>query len=675
MATILIQNLTAATTPLTGAELIPLVQGGITKQTAMTNALAQPYYAKTTAENTAGVTPTYYTYPSHDICGYVLPERYGAVGNGTASDTTNGALDTTAIGRAITIASATKCPILLSRQYIAVPATVTTQESIAITVAWVMLSNLHIVGEKGASITLANSQSTDGTPKNLALFHTNSTLTNVSFKDVLFDLNGANNKISPSRPVTYETTFNMAAISVSGTPAGVAARIDDAWVEGCTFKNCPGVSALVCGQSNTASVTLGQRWTIKNNLFLNNGTDTNDHTSIYAWADNVLCEGNVFWEDLPPHTVGKTGGATCYEVHGSNHRVIGNYFYHYTLGLYIAGNLTNTTLNTIVEGNNFYCSDWGIILFRSNSPSMLEVSGVVIEGNSFYFDNYTYTGQTLTRAAVTFQGQIATQQLACNNVKIHGNYAIAAGTTLYSNFVRWDTVTAVASICSNLSITNNQVIGFTEGVYILTNATNKMGNTEISGNQFISLTPDTLANPPMGIHVNATGGFATLTINGNQFIDERGSPSFAYGLYLTTGTITDFYFGPQVYKGLTTANYFETGSIAVTNWLAPPRDGINTITYSASMTPDASAGADQVITATNGTAFTINAPIRPRVGANMTITIRNAAGGALGAVTWNAIYGMSAWTQPANGFSRSITFRYNGSLWIQKNQTGVDVLN
>jgi len=59
----------------------------------------------------------------------------------------------------------------------------------------------------------------------------------------------------------------------------------------------------------------------------------------------------------------------------------------------------------------------------------------------------------------------------------------------------------------------------------------------------------------------------------------------------------------------------------------------------------------------------------------MTITIRNASGGALGAVTWNAIYGLSAWTQPANTFSRSITFRYNGSLWIQIGQTGVDVAN
>ena len=62
MATVTIQDLPAATTPLTGAELVPLVQSGVTKQTALTNTLAQPYYAKTFAEDVAGVTPTNYAY-------------------------------------------------------------------------------------------------------------------------------------------------------------------------------------------------------------------------------------------------------------------------------------------------------------------------------------------------------------------------------------------------------------------------------------------------------------------------------------------------------------------------------------------------------------------------------------------------------------------------------------
>lgn len=101
-----------------------------------------------------------------------------------------------------------------------------------------------------------------------------------------------------------------------------------------------------------------------------------------------------------------------------------------------------------------------------------------------------------------------------------------------------------------------------------------------------------------------------------------------------------------------------------------------TVVYSASMTIDVTAGGTAVITGTNGTAFTINAPTgTPATGEQLTVVIRNASGGALGAVTWNAIFKMSAWTQPANGFSRSITFRFDGTNWVQMNQTGVDVPN
>lgn len=98
-------------------------------------------------------------------------------------------------------------------------------------------------------------------------------------------------------------------------------------------------------------------------------------------------------------------------------------------------------------------------------------------------------------------------------------------------------------------------------------------------------------------------------------------------------------------------------------------------TYSASITLEASFGNEFDITATNGTAFTINAPSNPVDGQAITLTIANASGGVLGAITWNGVFKMSAWTNPANGQNRSITFKYNASNWQQINQTGVDIPN
>lgn len=103
------------------------------------------------------------------------------------------------------------------------------------------------------------------------------------------------------------------------------------------------------------------------------------------------------------------------------------------------------------------------------------------------------------------------------------------------------------------------------------------------------------------------------------------------------------------------------------------------VTYSTSMTIDTTKGNIASITATNNTAFTINAPTNPSGVSGetqkLTITIRNTSGGALGAATWNALFKMSTWTQPANGFSRSITFYFDGANWIEMNRTTADIPN
>lgn len=103
--------------------------------------------------------------------------------------------------------------------------------------------------------------------------------------------------------------------------------------------------------------------------------------------------------------------------------------------------------------------------------------------------------------------------------------------------------------------------------------------------------------------------------------------------------------------------------------------GVATVTYSASMTPDASLAPVQTITATNSTAFTINAPTNPTIGQRLTITIRNTSGGALGTATWNAVFKMASWTQPGDTNSRSITFCYNGTNWIEQTRTASDIPN
>jgi hypothetical protein len=101
------------------------------------------------------------------------------------------------------------------------------------------------------------------------------------------------------------------------------------------------------------------------------------------------------------------------------------------------------------------------------------------------------------------------------------------------------------------------------------------------------------------------------------------------------------------------------------------------ITYSASITPNAATTCWGTITATNGTAFTINAPTNPPASSGtqeLTIEISNTSGGALGAISWNAIYVFTngAFVAPATGKKRFVTFQWNGSAWVERCRANAD---
>jgi hypothetical protein len=599
-------------------------------QRAHASFIRQLYNGNTTVYTPAG-TGAVATIVQAKLRESVSVKDFGAAGDGVTNDAV-------AIQAAINYAAPLNIPIVFpGGTYIVTPATAQTGAATYNT-ALVMLSNMHIIGQNGATIKVSNNYSTSASPKELAIFSTVSSIENLTFENITFDLNGANNLMSPLRPATYNS-FNHAAIMANG-PTG---KMNNVWIDKCIFKNTAGVCFVVCqlvGAGTTPAI--GVSWKITNNLFLNGGSDSADHTSVYALAEDVLFDGNTLWEDSPPHTVGKTGGATGYEVHGSNQRVVNNYFYNYTLGMYVAPNFTNTTLNTIVQGNNFYCSDYGILLWRASTLGYLEISGVLIDSNTFYFNNYTYTGQPAYKAAVAYQGQIATAQGAINNVKISNNYAQNSGTTLLSNFVRWDTSTTASQTGSNLSVTDNQVIGFTNGFYLITNVANGIGLTEVSRNQFISLTPDALANPPIGIYVlsNNTGLIKTLVINDNEFIDERAVPLMNYGIYFSTGTITNLSLGNQTFKGMLSANAFNQGPMTITNQIGTAAQfGANNVADGGTVTFNANfAGFTPKSIIATGSVAGEFVSVTTFGASTFTVAIKKWTSGVLTAGTFQTVY-------------------------------------
>ena len=77
----------------------------------------------------------------------------------------------------------------------------------------------------------------------------------------------------------------------------------------------------------------------------------------------------------------------------------------------------------------------------------------------------------------------------------------------------------------------------------------------------------------------------------------------------------------------------------------------------------------------DGVAFTIASPTYVYDGQIITIDVCNFYSGALGTVTFGALYKLAAWTSPATGKNRSITFLCDGTNFVEISRTAADVPN
>jgi hypothetical protein len=191
-----------------------------------------------------------------------------------------------------------------------------------------------------------------------------------------------------------------------------------------------------------------------------------------------------------------------------------------------------------------------------------------------------------------------------------------------------------------------------------------------------------------GIKLYATGGGTIQrgTVVGNHAYDTSTKQLYGVDFSADSGTtFTNVMASANNLVGNATAGFVQGNPQFQTNISLLNNQGYNTTigavnlarttpTYGASVAIDASLGNEFDITATNGTAFTVANPTNATDGQRITITIRNTFG-VLGAVTWDTLYKLAAWTSPANTFSRSIDFKYNGTNWVEVSRATVDVPN
>ena len=328
-----------------GTDSIKLARPAILAMAEAINALDLSGYTADDVSYTPGGAGAVATNVQAALRGQVSVKDFGAVGDGVTDDTSS-------INAAVVYASSLGQTLNVpAGNYKLVPATSKTDEAGTNVCAIEMFSNLHIVADQGAVFKIADNYSTDASPKRHSMFFSNQALNNISFDGLVMDMNGQNNKISPSRPASY-SGFTNAQIIFSGPPGGSAARADNVRVSHCQFINNAGVSCIVTHQSNTVGSALSNDWIIENCLFSEVGLDSSDHSSIYGSVINLKVIGCTFKNALPFNSTTHIGGLVACELHCSKSLFIGNEITNYFQAVWVTANFTESLSSGYIIANN-----------------------------------------------------------------------------------------------------------------------------------------------------------------------------------------------------------------------------------------------------------------------------------------------------------------------------------
>ncbi len=459
------------------------------------------------------------------------------------------------IQRAIDIAAGKRCRLIVpAGLYNVAPTGSFAAEAGLCHRCFAIRSDMHVDARAGATFRIIDGVSTDKSVMFMCMFGTNEQLANLSWRGLEMDMNGPNNPISPARASGTYSLLNQAHIFISGTPAGQAALANTVTIDHCRFVNTPGVSCVVLAQSNSRGVKLGRNWRISDCAFVNGGLDTPDHSAIFAWAQDVVCQRCTF-----TNTIAKTqtGGNVAFEVHGSQQKFINNSVTNYYQGVWIDGNETEAVSSDITVSNNVLkkISGFGIMFYGERA----HVSKVEIVGNDISFDDSVYPGVDLKI------GIGCLSPLAQSDVLVRTNTVTSKIGRTATSGVTIQSATHKGHSHDAFDIANNVFEGTTFGVQVITNPVCGLGVIAIRSNRCRNLSRAGAFSTPQGIGVDFNGGASPiqkLSLLNNICIDDRGrSAQCTFGIRVQ-GEIVSLQTAGNAASGMTSAAYAE-GALTV----------------------------------------------------------------------------------------------------------------
>ncbi len=453
----------------------------------------------------------------------VYPEWFGAKGNGVTDDTYS-------LEACFNFAASQSVPSKLSaKTYIVQPNKTVTwnippdKPIYELHAAFLMKSNMKVVGEDQTVLKFKDNYVTPKKQNRFFLFFTNDVLHDVSFIKVTFDMNGAKNRFN-TKTSTF-LTFQQAVIGVSSEYNGKRdAKIDNVLIERCRFLNNAGVTCIAMGVTNNRIPVKdkGRHWVISNCLFKNNGLDCDDHSTIFAYADDVLCINNVFTADKPfPNGLypkNSRNGALCaYEIHGDNQTFANNIVENYGQGLWITPH-TDTLRNAIIKGNKFYnMFRFGMRVFAEKTFSIVNV---LITDNEFELVGNVKGFGLTSSIALSFQcenGKCCDFDIRNNEIKY-----------LHTNSLESNIGVSLSKNHYGINIDSNVMEGCSSCVYIASDG--QMEHLKITNNSFKNLYSNVTSTSKAIYFVVKDGTTEDMYVSGNEYKNDKGK--IDTGVYL-----------------------------------------------------------------------------------------------------------------------------------------------
>jgi hypothetical protein len=498
-----------------------------------------------------------------------------------------------------------------------------------------------------------------------------------------------------------------AAANTFGTGVGISASGDDTVIDRCVVTDCTGVGTAAYYQQMGGiflagvSGTSGRRIQVLNCRSAGNGV----HGLYASGNDSLLIDGGSYSGNGALATAsGGVGGAafgrgiSIGSSAATGVKIVNTYmFSNEENGMIISGGAAGTgssdsslIRDTVVANNHVYGNNLGG--YAGGHGIEVNSFGGVISGNICY-SNHNGIAVTGVRQIIT--GNRCYSNTSTDNTQGNGIQIYFQGVTpptVSATTTSGSTQVTVASggfpdIFEDQVISGTGIAGGSVVLAISGNTLTMNTAATASGTATLTFTSVNSNNQVVGnfcSHNDNCGIRAFGTVNHQGVVIANNSLLYN-GIAERTGQVHDLLVSNVCRFGTYIGNTSRSSTSRITisdpfpnrvgNTTASDNGMVRALTYGTSITWAGENAELGSLVVTDAVPFTMGSPSSFYTGRKATYRILNSSGGAMGTITWGTgqFSLAGAFTNPANGASRTITFQYDGAKWVEISRSVADI--